>query len=82
MLDGAVLADTQPVVQSGRLQKIDGLFDALKQRRMDHPEQKPKVELDIAQDTPAVVVKSVFQTAAFAGVSDITFVALPKTVPE
>lgn len=76
LLDGALVANTDRIAESGRMQKVDGLFTALQQHHFDHPGPRPPVLLDVARDIPAVVVKSVFQTAAFAGYTDIQFAAL------
>lgn len=76
VLEGTVVATTDAITESGRLHKVDGLYSALQQHHFDHPGQRPPVLLDVARDTPAIVVKSVFQTAAFAGYTDIQFAAL------
>jgi hypothetical protein len=74
-IDGVVIAQTAGIE---RLQKIDPLYQALVQRRADwrftHQGDPPRrVVLDVDTDTPAIVVKSVFQTAAFAGYPDVVF---------
>jgi len=73
LVDGVEVARTDEIAKDGRLRKVDGLFDALRLRRVDHPDRSRKVVLDVQSDVPAVVVKSVFQTAAFAGYADIHF---------
>ena len=62
-----------------RLGRIDELFAALKTRRENWKTLQPNkpfpgvVILQIDQETKAVVVKSVFQTAAFAGYPNVSF---------
>jgi outer membrane biosynthesis protein TonB len=79
-VDGVVVADTRAIEESQRLMRIDGLFNTLKGRReawkQAHAgEPFPGVAwLAIDASTPAVVVKSVFQTAAFAGFPNLRFV--------
>lgn len=77
-LDGVVLAQTAGI---DRLQRIVPLYDALKSRRLEARATtlealSPRIILAIDADVSAVVTKSVFQTAAFAGYSDVAF-ALP-----
>ena len=69
------------------MQRIDELFNILKSKRelwkQTHPgkEFPGVVVLQVDQDVQAVVVKSVFQTAAFAGFPNVSFMVnmLPKT---
>lgn len=61
------------IAKDWRLLKVDGLFDALRLRRGDHAEPSRKVVLEVQNDVPAIVVKSVFQTAVFAGYPDVHF---------
>ena len=69
------------------MQRIDELFNILKSKRelwkQTHPNKDfPGVAmLQIDQGIKAVVVKSVFQTAAFAGFPNVSFMvnAIPKT---
>lgn len=62
-----------------RLGRIDELFAALKTRRENWKTLQPNkpfpgvVILQIDQETKAVVVKSVFQTAAYAGYPNVSF---------
>jgi hypothetical protein len=77
-LDGVVLAQTAGI---DRLQRIVPLYDALKSRRLEgrsttQEAPSPRIILAIDADVSAVVTKSVFQTAACAGYSDVAF-ALP-----
>ena len=63
------------------------LFNLLKAQRELWASNRPGkpfpgvVVLQIDQDVPAVVVKSVFQTAAFAGYPNVSFMvgSIPKT---
>jgi len=62
-----------------RLQRIDELFNILKGKREVWKQLHPGkdfpgvVVLQIDQEVTAVVVKSVFQTAAFAGFPQVSF---------
>jgi hypothetical protein len=83
---GAVLVDdvdvgsVAPIVESQRLQRVDGLFNSLKSKRdawkVGHPGASFPgiVVLRFDQDLAMLVVKSVFQTAAFAGYPNASFV--------
>lgn len=78
-LDGVLAADTREVVGSGRLQRLDELFAQLKSKRelwrQLHPSEEfpGVVVLQIDRRVPALVVKSAFQTAAFAGYPNVSF---------
>ena len=69
------------------MQRIDELFNILKAKRelwkQTHPTKDfpGVVMLQIDQDVKAVIVKSVFQTAAFAGFPNVSFMvnSLPKS---
>jgi hypothetical protein len=72
-LDGTVIDRTEGMERTTRL---DGLYNALKARRAVWPGRAdlPRtVIFEIDDDVPAVVVKSVVQTAAFAGFDDAKF---------
>jgi hypothetical protein len=75
-----VVGDVSPILDSRRMQRIDGLFTRLKEIREGwrsaHPGGHFPGECNLVLDasTPAVVVKSVFQTAAFAGYPNGSFV--------
>ena len=79
LLDGSPAADTEAIAAAGRLTRLDGLFDQLKSKRelwrQLHPgEEFPgMVVLQIDRSVPALVVKSTFQTAAFAGYPNVSF---------
>ena len=75
LVDGAPQGDPQEVIRRGRGQvaRLDDLFDALKVRRAGWRDQHLKAEFPglvgfrVDPGTPAVVLKSALQTAAFAG---------------
>src|SRR4051794_23553847 len=79
LVDGTVAGNTLAVTESKRLQRIDELFNVLKSKREVWKQLHPGkdfpgvVVLQIDQDVPAIVVKSVFQTAAFAGFPNVSF---------
>lgn len=87
LVDGAPAGNTRAIEDSKRLQRIDELFNILKGKReiwrQLHPgkEFPGVVVLQIDQEVPAVVVKSVFQTSAFAGYPNVSFMVnmLPKS---
>jgi len=72
-VDGAAVGDTRPIAVVGRPQRIDGLFDAMKGARelwksVHSGNAFPGIALfAFDRSASALVVKSVFQTAAFAG---------------
>ena len=72
-LDGDLVGEIAGIVATHRLSRIEGLMDALQARRQAwlaaHPDGRfpGVVVLAMAADIDAAVVKSVFQTAAFAG---------------
>ncbi len=79
LVDGQLAGSTRAIEDVGRMQKIDELFDLLKRKRelwkSFHPQKEfPGVAiLQVDQDVPTLVVKSVFQTAAYAGYPNISF---------
>jgi biopolymer transport protein ExbD len=87
LVDGSPAGNTRAVEESDRMQRIDELFNILKAKRelwkQTHPNKDfPGVAmLQIDQSIKAVVVKSVFQTAAFAGFPNVSFMVnnIPKT---
>jgi biopolymer transport protein ExbD len=87
LVDGGAAGNTRPVEESDRMQRIDELFNILKAKRelwkQTHPTKDfpGVVLLQIDQNIKAVIVKSVFQTAAFAGFPNVSFMVnnLPKT---
>ena len=87
MVDGAPAGNTRAIEDAKRMQRIDEVFNILKSKRelwkQTHPgkEFPAVVVLQVDQEVQAVVVKSVFQTAAFAGYPNVSFMVnvLPKT---
>jgi hypothetical protein len=61
------------------MHKVDELFNVLKQRREQFRQNEPGKEfpgvviLQVDENVPAIVVKCVFQTAAFAGYPNVSF---------
>lgn len=86
LVDGTAAGNTLAIEDSKRLQRIEELFNILKGRREVWKQLRPGrdfpgvVVLQIDQDVQAVVVKSVFQTSAFAGYPNVSFMvgAIPK----
>jgi biopolymer transport protein ExbD len=87
IVDGTPAGNTRAIEDSNRLQRIDELFNILKSKREVWKQLHPGkdfpgvVVLQIDQDVKAVVVKSVFQTAAFSGYPNVSFMVnnIPKT---
>ena len=87
MVDGAPAGNTRAIEDAKRMQRVDDLFNILKSKRELWKTTHPKGEfpavvvLQIDQAVQAVVVKSVFQTAAFAGYPNVSFMvnSIPKT---
>ncbi len=87
LVDGNPAGNTRAIEDSKRLQRIDELFNILKAKREVWKQLHPGREfpgivvLQIDQDVQAIVVKSVFQTAAFAGYPNVSFMVgnIPKT---
>jgi biopolymer transport protein ExbD len=86
LVDGVQAGSTRAVEELGRMQKIDELFNVLKNKRELWKQVQPNKPfpgvciLQVDQNVPALVVKSVFQTAAFAGYPNVSFMVgkLPK----
>jgi biopolymer transport protein ExbD len=87
LVDGSPAGNTRVIEDSKRLQRIDELFNLLKQKREVWKQARPGKDfpgvavLQVDQDVPAIVVKSIFQTAAFAGYPNVSFMVnmIPKT---
>jgi biopolymer transport protein ExbD len=87
LVDGSPAGNTRAIEDSKRLQRVDELFNLLKSKREVWKQLHPGkdfpgvVVLQIDQNVQAVVVKSVFQTAAFAGYPNVSFMvnSIPKT---
>ena len=87
LVDGQLAGSTRAIEDLGRLQKVDELFDLLKRKRelwkSFHPNKPfPGVAiLQVDENVPALVVKSVFQTAAYAGYPNISFMVRKRGAP-
>jgi biopolymer transport protein ExbD len=87
LVDGQLAGSTRAIEDLGRMQKIDELFDLLKRKRelwkSFHPNKPfPGVAiLQVDQEIPSLVVKSVFQTAAYAGYPNISFMVRKRGKP-
>ncbi len=87
MVDGSPAGNTRAIEEAKRLQRVDELFNILKSKRelwkTTHPGKDfpAVVVLQVDQEVQAIVVKSVFQTAAFAGYPNVSFMvnSIPKT---
>ena len=87
LVDGAAAGNTHAIEDNKRLQRIDELFNILKGKREVWKQLHPGkdfpgvVVLQVDQDVSAVVVKSTFQTSAFAGYPNVSFMVdqLPKS---
>jgi len=83
LVDGESAGNTLAIQDSRRLQRIEELFAKLEVKRRTWKERAPGKEfpgvviLQIDQEVPAIVVKSVFQTAAFAGFPNVSFMVDP-----
>jgi biopolymer transport protein ExbD len=88
LVDGTAAGSTRAIEEAGRMQRIDELFNILKSKRElwkstqgGSGKSFPGVcILQVDQNVQALVVKSVFQTAAFAGYPNVSFMVgqLPK----
>lgn len=87
LVDGVLAGSTRAIEELGRMQKIDELFNILKNKRELWKQVQPNKPfpgvciLQVDSNVPALVVKSVFQTAAFAGYPNVSFMVakLPKS---
>jgi biopolymer transport protein ExbD len=79
MVDGAPAGSSRDVMEGARLTRVEPLFDALRNKRELWRQLNPgrefpgTVVLQIDRQVPSLVVKSVFQTAAFAGFPRVSF---------
>lgn len=79
MVDGNPAGSTRAIVEANRMQRVDELFNILKNKRelwrqLNPTKPFPGVAiLQVDRRVQALVVKSVFQTAAFAGYPNISF---------
>jgi biopolymer transport protein ExbD len=78
-VDGSPAGNTHAVLVDGRTRRLDDLFNLLSAKRRIWKQIHPDTEfpgvavLEVDQDVPMVVVKSLFQTAAYAGYPTISF---------
>jgi hypothetical protein len=79
LVDGAPAGNASLLLEGGRLARVDELFQMLKSKRELWRELNPgrefpgEVVLQVDRRVPALVVKSAFQTAAFAGYPNVSF---------
>lgn len=79
LVDGTPAGSTRTIEEANRLQRIDELFNLLKNKRELWKQVNPGKEfpgvalLQVDRRVSALVVKSVFQTAAMAGFPGISF---------
>ena len=79
LVDGIPAGSTRAIVDSNRLTRVDELHNILKAKRELWSQVNPgkpfpgNVILQVDKRVPALVVKSVFQTAAFAGYPAVSF---------
>jgi biopolymer transport protein ExbD len=79
LVDGIPAGTTRPVKEANRMQKLDELFNLLKGRREIYTQINPGKQfhgiaiLQVDREVEAVIVKSVFQTAALAGYPNVSF---------
>lgn len=79
LVDGTPAGNTRAIVEANRLQRVDELFNVLKNKRELWKQLNPGKEfpgvvvLQVDRKVEALVVKSVFQTAAFAGFPNVSF---------
>ena len=79
LVDGNPAGSTRAIVEANRLQRVDELFNVLKNKRELWKQVNPGKPfpgvaiLQVDRKVPALVVKSVFQTSAFAGYPNISF---------
>jgi Biopolymer transport protein ExbD/TolR len=79
LVDGVAAGSARDIVSSGRLTRIDELGRILEQKRALWRTVQPNKPfpgvclLQIEQDAPALVVKSVFDTVVHAGYPEVSF---------
>jgi biopolymer transport protein ExbD len=79
LVDGIPAGSTRAVKEANRMQKLDELFNLLKTKRELYTQVNPGKSvpgiavLQVDRQVEALVVKSVFQTAALAGYPNISF---------
>ena len=79
LVDGVPSGSTRTIEDANRLQRVDELYNILKNKRELWKQINPGkafpgvAVLQVDRKVPALVVKSVFQTAALAGYPSISF---------
>ena len=79
LVDGTAAGSIRSIEDQARPQKIDELFNLLRSKRELFRQVQPNRPfpgaciLAIDEGVPAIVVKSVFQTAAYAGYPNVSF---------
>jgi biopolymer transport protein ExbD len=79
LVDGTAAGSTRTIEEANRLSRVDELFNILRNKRELWKQINPGKEfpgvalLQVDRKVPALVVKSVFQTAAMAGFPAISF---------
>jgi len=79
LVDGIPAGNTRAIEEANRLQRVDELFNVLKSKRELWKQINPGKTfpgvcvLQVDKRVTALVVKSVFQTAAFAGYPQVSF---------
>jgi hypothetical protein len=79
LVDGVAAGNARRIEEGNRLARVDELFSALNSKRELWKTVNPGrecpgvVTLQIDRRVPALVVKSVFQTAAMAGFPAVSF---------
>jgi biopolymer transport protein ExbD len=79
LVDGIPAGSTRAIMDANRMQKIEELSEILKNKKELWSQIQPGVPfpgnviLQVDRRVPALVVKSVFQTAAFAGYPAVSF---------
>jgi biopolymer transport protein ExbD len=79
LVDGTPAGNTRAIIDGNRLSRVDELFNILKNKRELWKQINPGkpfpgvVVLQVDRRVQALVVKSVFQTAAYAGFPNVSF---------
>jgi biopolymer transport protein ExbD len=79
LVDGTPAGNVRAIIDANRMQRVDELFNILKNKRELWKQLNPGREfpgvviLQVDRKVQALVVKSVFQTAALAGYPNVSF---------
>ncbi|HTQ05088.1 MAG TPA: biopolymer transporter ExbD [Polyangiaceae bacterium] len=79
LVDGSPAGSTRVIEEANRLQRVEELFNILKNKRELWKQLNPGkdfpgvIVLQVDRKVQALVVKSVFQTAAYAGYPNVSF---------